>query len=178
MRDIVIASAQFVHQHDNVRRPGESHRGAGRKKKTTNPKLTKIHVCLKQFFRVFTDLLLNLFSVGLSFPFKPSGVFNLHLWLSPSGLRSTRLSFLRCSSNSEKRFLHALLCLIPGASIPLSHAGQRRVGSKRTASGEVLSELSGLPTATSAVSAGDVGDGQTLETALLELPVESQQPSV
>ena len=34
MRDIAIASAQFVHQHDNVRRPGESHRGAGRKKKT------------------------------------------------------------------------------------------------------------------------------------------------
>ena len=33
MRDIAIASLQFVHQHDNVRRPGESHRGAGRKKK-------------------------------------------------------------------------------------------------------------------------------------------------
>ena len=31
-RDIAIASVQFVHQHDNVRRPGESHRGAGRKK--------------------------------------------------------------------------------------------------------------------------------------------------
>ena len=33
-RDIAIASVQFVHQHDNVRRPGESHRGAGRKKNT------------------------------------------------------------------------------------------------------------------------------------------------
>ena len=32
MRDIAIASAQFVHQHDNVRRPGKSHRGAGQKK--------------------------------------------------------------------------------------------------------------------------------------------------
>ena len=32
-RDIAIASTKFVHQHDNVRRPGESHRGAGRKKK-------------------------------------------------------------------------------------------------------------------------------------------------
>ena len=33
MRDIAIACVQFVHQHDNVRRPGESHRGAGRRKK-------------------------------------------------------------------------------------------------------------------------------------------------
>ena len=45
--------------------------------------------------------------------------------------------------------------------MPLSHAGHRRVGSKRDTSGEVLSELSGLPIATSAVSAGDVGDGVT-----------------
>ena len=45
--------------------------------------------------------------------------------------------------------------------MPLSHAGHRRVGSKRGTSGEVLSELSGLPMATSAVSAGDVGDGVT-----------------
>ena len=37
MRDIAIASAQFVHQHDNVRRPGESHRGAGRKKNLIYP---------------------------------------------------------------------------------------------------------------------------------------------
>ena len=34
-------------------------------------------------------------------------------------------------------------------------------GSKRDTSGEVLSEPSGLPIATSAVSAGDVGDGVT-----------------
>ena len=45
--------------------------------------------------------------------------------------------------------------------MPLSHAGHLRVGSKRDTSGEVLSELSGLPMATSAVSAGDVGDGVT-----------------
>ena len=45
--------------------------------------------------------------------------------------------------------------------MPLSHAGHLRVGSKCDASGEVLSELSGLPIATSAVSAGDVGDGVT-----------------
>ena len=87
-------------------------------------------------------------------------------WGTTTGLSwesagSTRLSFLRCSSNSAKRFLHSLLCLIPGASMPLSHAGHRRVGSKRDTSGEVLSELSGLPMATSAVSAGDVGDGVT-----------------
>ena len=44
--------------------------------------------------------------------------------------------------------------------MPLSHAGHRQVGSKRDTSGEVLSELSGLPMATSAVSAGDV-DGVT-----------------
>ena len=36
-----------------------------------------------------------------------------------------------------------------------------RIGSKRDTSGEDLSELSGLPLATSAVSAGDVGDGET-----------------
>jgi len=45
--------------------------------------------------------------------------------------------------------------------MPLSHAGHLRVGSKRAVSGEILSELSGLPIATSAVSAGDVGDGVT-----------------
>ena len=45
--------------------------------------------------------------------------------------------------------------------MPLSHAGHLRVGSKRDTSGEDLSELSGLPLATSAVSAGDVGDGVT-----------------
>ena len=125
----------------------------------------KIHVCLKQFFRIFTDLSFQLFSVGLSFPLKPSGIFNLCFWLSPSGLRCwyhffiidlfywyldlghyyialrrefrfNTSFFLRCSSNSEKRFLHALLCLIPGASMPLSHAGHLRVGSKCDASGE------------------------------------------
>ena len=54
---------------------------------TTNPKPIKIHVCLKQFFRIFTDLSFQLFSVGISFPFKPSGIFNLRFRLSPSGLR-------------------------------------------------------------------------------------------
>ena len=45
--------------------------------------------------------------------------------------------------------------------MPLSHAGHLRVGSKRDTSGELLSELSRLPMATSAVSAGDVGNGVT-----------------
>ena len=54
---------------------------------TTNPKPIKIHVCLKQFLRIFTDLSFQLFSVGFSFPFKPSSVLNLCFRLSPSGLR-------------------------------------------------------------------------------------------
>ena len=156
---------------------------------TTSPKPIKVQTCLNQFFWILTDFSFQLLSVGLNLPLEPSRVLNLcsrccwahpgvgstlqHQlllqalasealpWGSPERVQgSTRLSFFRCSSNSEKRFRHALLCRIPGASIPLSHAGHLGVGSKDDTSGKVLSELSGLPLATSA-SAGDAGDGVT-----------------
>ena len=41
-RDIVNAFANSFNQHNKVRRPGESHRGAGRKKKIISKRINQV----------------------------------------------------------------------------------------------------------------------------------------
>ena len=173
---------------------------------TTNPKPVKIHVCLKQFLRIFTDLSFQLFAVGLSFPFKPSSVFNLCFRLSSSGLRywyhfiiidllhwylnmghyyralrgefrfntsflsplffKLRKTLLTCLIVPNTRCFHATLTCWTSTS-------RFKVWYVRWSSFRTLRT-------TNSVSAGDVRNEvkQTLETALLELPVKSRQHSI